>query len=533
MKFVVPQEANPRSPVSGWRVALSLFVILVLDLVLAAVTAVVLMWFLLPHLPPAWSDAVTHRGQGKIMVRAMQVWLVVLLPLILRFSGWYGWRDCGWQRDTSATTTPRLVWQDLFKGAVVGLISLGGLAVFMLATNRRWLCVLDTDTSLLVVLLGFAMSAAVVAVFEETLARGIIFRLWARAWGAVVAAVISSLLFAISHFLEPAPAAFAAPTFGCAVWTLILSTLHPAITGTAGFVQFLNLACLGAVLCAMVRLTGNIWLAVGAHAGWVWSIKVNNFFTDALPIPLRDRIWGARGDLTDSMVGTLALLAVLMSVLLLQRRSMWHTGEVRLRRGSFYAAVGGLSALAIAAISVVHCCAVPLRWGVVEKGVIFRSGQLAPSVAWKLLRMHHIFAVVDLGNQTGFQHDVELWICRHLGIKHVALPLAPDGTGAVASYVDALDILASARREGDKSVLVHCLTGREATGGVVAAFRLLIEGAAPKTVRAEMEQYGWRAANNPALLPFLEKNLPAMSRELKSRGIPVHDVPMPIRLETP
>ena len=310
--------ASPVPP-KGWRVVgllLGLFVVLVL---LAAVTSVALVRYGLPHLPSAWAETLTHRGTGKIMSRAMQVWLLVLLPLVLRFSGWRGWRDCGWQRAAG----PGLpLWQDLLAGLALGVATLGSLALFMFLTGRRVTCAIDPATSLLSVVVGYALSATIVAVFEETVARGILFRLWARAWGVVVAALVSSVLFALAHFLSPDDAAFLRPGFWPAVGALGLSVLRPETGDPAFYIRLLNLTILGLALCAMVRLTGSIWLAVGAHAGWVWSIKLNNFLTDALPAPLRSRIWGARGDLTDSVIGSATLLAVLLVVLwLLWRRA--------------------------------------------------------------------------------------------------------------------------------------------------------------------------------------------------------------------
>jgi hypothetical protein len=306
-------EAGGAPPsTGGWRLAAWVVGLVLLATVLAAITSVALVRFVLPQLPAAWSDAALHRGAGKIMVRAMQVWVVLLLPLLLRGSGWRGWRDCGWQAERPS----RPVWRDMLGGMVLGVATLGGLALFMFVTGRRVACPVDGPVA--VAFVQFALSAAAVAVFEETLARGIIFRLWARAWGAVLAALASSGLFALAHFIQPNAAAFEAPSFWSAVGSLSLSALQPDTSAAAFSIRLLNLTCLGLALCAMVRLTGSIWLAVGAHAGWVGSIKVNNFFTDAAPV--REPFWGARGDLTDSVVGAVMLLIVLLGTLWLQRR---------------------------------------------------------------------------------------------------------------------------------------------------------------------------------------------------------------------
>ncbi|MCX7010378.1 MAG: type II CAAX endopeptidase family protein [Kiritimatiellaeota bacterium] len=315
-------SAKP-APSNGWRVAATLLALFALLVVLSAITSVALVRYVLPHLSPAWAEVLTHRGVGKIMTRAMQVWLIVLLPLVLRFSGWRGWRDCGWRSDLAPV---RPVWKDLLAGLVLGVLTLGSLALFMYLTGRRVACALDPATIIPLTIAGYALSATVVSVFEETIARGIFFRIWARVWGVVVAALFSSILFALAHFLGPDETAFKLPGFWSAVGSLCVSVLRPDTSDTAFYIRLLNLTLLGLALCAMVRLTGTIWLAVGAHAGWVWSIKLNNFFTDAVPLPLRSRIWGARGDLTDSVVGSATLLAVLLVVLWL----IWR----RERRGT-------------------------------------------------------------------------------------------------------------------------------------------------------------------------------------------------------
>ena len=317
MNFLLSKDADPTTgAISSWRLAISVVGLALLITLLAAVTAVGLVRFVLPNLPATWSEVILHRGAGKIMERSMQVWLVLFLPFLLRGSGWRGWRDCGWQGAASAPP----IWKDILSGNVVGLTTLGGLTLFMVLTGRRVACALETGTSIPLDLLWFMLSAAVVAVFEETIARGIIFRLWARVWGVIVAALISSALFALVHFIQPDANAFRVSNFWSAVSALSLSALRPDMSDPAFFIRLLNLACLGLALCAMVRLTGTIWLAVGAHAGWVWCIKANNYFTDAVPLPLRTHLWGARGDLTDSVMGTVMLIAVLLIILWLQKR---------------------------------------------------------------------------------------------------------------------------------------------------------------------------------------------------------------------
>jgi hypothetical protein len=81
---------------------------------------------------------------------------------------------------------------------------------------------------------------ALAALFEEALFRGYgLFALRDLA-GAPAAAIATGLLFALGHQANPG--------FG---W--------PAV---------INLALVGAVLAGWVLAEGDVWVAVGAHAGW-------------------------------------------------------------------------------------------------------------------------------------------------------------------------------------------------------------------------------------------------------------------------
>ena len=311
-----PNLGNARGATpNGWRLLGGLLALYALLVVLAAISSVALVRFGLPHLPPAWAEVLTHRGLGKIMARMMELWLLVLIPLALRFSGWRGWRDCGWQ---NAAGPARPLWQDLLAGLALGVATLGTLALFMVLTGRRDLTPLDSGESVALSIVSYALSAIGISVFEETVARGVIFRLWARAWGVLIAALFSSAVFALAHFLAPDPAAFQRPGFWQAVGALGVSALQPDLAAEAFWIRLLNLALLGLTLCAMVCLTGRIWFAVGAHAGWVWSIKLNSHFTGGATPSL---IWGVRGDMTDSVIGTTTLFVVLVVLVCMICRS--------------------------------------------------------------------------------------------------------------------------------------------------------------------------------------------------------------------
>ena len=122
------------------------------------------------------------------------------------------------------------------------------------------------------------------------------------------------------------------------------------------------------------------------------------------------------------------------------------------------------SVLAVAALITWHKALkyrfVAKRWGVVEPGLIYRSGQISRWMIEKTLARHGIGVVVDLTSldPANESQQAELAAVEKLGIRHVRLPLRGDGTGDVGCYAAAIDILSQCQQSGTP-VLVHCAAG--------------------------------------------------------------------------
>ena len=112
---------------------------------------------------------------------------------------------------------------------------------------------------------------------EEWLFRGILLGLWLRVARPLQAALGTSLVFAVVHFLEPAPGVDAAdpsaPWAGLLwVGAIVLRFASPEFFAA----EFATLWVVGMVL-AMARLrSGSLWLPMGLHAGWVAAFKSFN-----------------------------------------------------------------------------------------------------------------------------------------------------------------------------------------------------------------------------------------------------------------
>ena len=171
---------------------------------------------------------------------------------------------------------------------------------------------------------------------------------------------------------------------------------------------------------------------------------------------------------------------------------------------------------------------IPKRWGVVQEGKIYRSGQLSRHLVKRVLQTNHIQTVVDLtfDNPEDANHTAELAAIAELGIERKLCPLDSDGTGDAHIYAQAVSAVAAAAREG-KPVLVHCVAGAQRTGGVVALYRLLIEGRSPAFVLDEMQRYKYDPARSPRLQAYLNAHIGEIAEDLVRDGT-IERVPSPL-----
>jgi predicted protein tyrosine phosphatase len=170
----------------------------------------------------------------------------------------------------------------------------------------------------------------------------------------------------------------------------------------------------------------------------------------------------------------------------------------------------------------------PKRFGVVEQGSIYRSGQLHADLVEKTLRKHDIQVVVSLvGRDPNDENqNAEYAAVEKLGLDFKCYPLLGDGTGDLENYVRAIQAMVEARQLG-QPVLVHCAAGAQRTGGAIAFYRLLVDQHDPDDVYKELRQYDWRDKPGHPLLPYLNANMRAMAERLVDLGI-IDQIPDPL-----
>lgn len=112
-------------------------------------------------------------------------------------------------------------------------------------------------------------SGLAVGLIEETALRGAMFAGIQRESGALMAVVLTSIVYSATHFLASAhiPAAEVTAWSGL---TLLHGTVR-AFAQPLGIADaFLCLTAVGVVLALVRSITGNTAAGMGLHAGWVW-----------------------------------------------------------------------------------------------------------------------------------------------------------------------------------------------------------------------------------------------------------------------
>lgn len=136
------------------------------------------------------------------------------------------------------------IWKDqalglllgvLYFGAVVGLMALAGSYTI---TSARF--------NLMPQLTAF-MLFYVVAVFEEIIFRGVIFRLIDDRWNSALALIISAVLFGALHYWNP----------GASLWSSCAIAIEAGLLLGAAYKHF-----------------GTLWLPIGIH--WAWNYVQGN-----------------------------------------------------------------------------------------------------------------------------------------------------------------------------------------------------------------------------------------------------------------
>jgi len=160
------------------------------------------------------------------------------------------------------------------------------------------------------------------------------------------------------------------------------------------------------------------------------------------------------------------------------------------------------------------------RWTEVTPDRLYRSAE-PPALAVRAMMDEHGFdEVIKLTGDASYKlrHRKEYEAAEALGIEVHEIGMGGNGVAPPERYADALERIDRAIREGRKT-LVHCAAGTHRTGGVVAAYRMLMQGWPADAAFREMQAHNFSHTHNYELVPYLNENLPVIARLLAERGV--------------
>jgi uncharacterized protein len=203
-----------------------------------------------------------HRVADRIGMLALALGFVLIarrLNLADRMSLGYG--------------VPRAVFvREALLGFALGTASMALVVGIMVVLGlRSWRTPAPDAVALLHIAGSGLLRGVAVALIEETFLRGAMFTGIARESGPRLAVLLTSLVYAASHFFGRYHVAADQVSWRSGL-DLLAGALHSFAHPLAIADAFLCLAAVGIVLALVRALTGHIGACLGLHAAWVWVI---------------------------------------------------------------------------------------------------------------------------------------------------------------------------------------------------------------------------------------------------------------------
>lgn len=206
--------------------------------------------------------------------------------------------------------SPLAARRSLALGLALGFGSLLLAAVLMALAGVRGFNASLAAPVLLKLLITATLSAVAVALLEELLFRGVVFGALRRAGPLWLALLASAALYSAVHFLARVTHT------GPVAWDSGLELLPRMMAGLVApdtlVPAALTLLLGGIALGLAFQRTGNLWFAIGLHAGWVFWLKV--FKTVTVPgASTGSAFWGTE-KLLDGWLALLIMAGVIAVV---------------------------------------------------------------------------------------------------------------------------------------------------------------------------------------------------------------------------
>jgi protein tyrosine/serine phosphatase len=168
------------------------------------------------------------------------------------------------------------------------------------------------------------------------------------------------------------------------------------------------------------------------------------------------------------------------------------------------------------------------HFDVVQRGVLYRSGQLNPDQLRAAIKRYGLRTIVSF-QIPGAGVESERAIAREAGIDFMNLPMPGDGFGREEQFREVLKATDDPER---RPVLVHCARGTCRTGAAVALYRFERNGWTVDDVSNEMKRQSYREGWLPGYVYEMVKERPMFER-FEPRIVRDRNLPAPVETTGP
>lgn len=155
---------------------------------------------------------------------------------------------------------------------------------------------------------------------EEMFFRGILFQGLRKDGRALRAYLLANLFYSALHFVKPGESYFLDGIEPLAGFKHLLITFAPFLDPLALLPGIFGLFLIGVVLSFALERTGNLYLAVGLHAGWVFSLKMLRVFGDFTRAELGWAFGSTDPKIVSGVATWIGILLVALAIYHLTRR---------------------------------------------------------------------------------------------------------------------------------------------------------------------------------------------------------------------
>ena len=175
----------------------------------------------------------------------------------------------------------------VFFGFLLGFGSLACVALLAISCGGRSFNPAPSSSQIMGHVFSAALTAVIVGILEEIMFRGALFGILRKVLSWPVALVLSSLVYALVHFIQKTGASD--PVDWLSGLALLPKMFH---NGPPLIPAVFTLFVAGAILAMAYQRTGTLFFSIGLHAGWIFWLKSYGFLTVKAP-GANPAIWGS------------------------------------------------------------------------------------------------------------------------------------------------------------------------------------------------------------------------------------------------